>query len=145
VLSVITSNALNDPAVFGLKVTWISHELPAATETPQLFVWANRGEPATVMLVIANAVLPTFVNVVVSCLAARCLMRPKSNEYGTTFAAPAERVMRALAELAEFVIDAAVSVTPPGDAGTAAGATYAAVVASEEVSVPQAGTQALPP
>jgi hypothetical protein len=70
------------------------------------------------------------------------LTPPKSSEYGTIFTVP-ETLIMALAASAGSVTDVAVSVMPDG-LGIAAGATYAALVVSEEASDPQAGAQAPP-
>lgn len=66
---------------------------------------------------------------------------PKSSEYGTIFTVP-ETLIVALAALAGSATDVAVSMAD--GLGIAAGATYAALVVSEEASDPQAGAQAPP-
>jgi hypothetical protein len=66
-LSVTTSVALRLPAAAGVKVTLIEQLPPAATELPQVLVWAKSLAlvPAIARLVIFKAALPVFVRVTV--------------------------------------------------------------------------------
>jgi hypothetical protein len=58
-------DAARPPAAEGVKVTLIVQLPPAATELPQLLVWAKSPEldPKTAMLVTVRAELPELVSV----------------------------------------------------------------------------------
>ena len=60
-LSVIVTVPVRVPAAVGLKVTLMVQLPPAATEPPQVLVWAK--SPVAPMLVIVKAVLPVLVRV----------------------------------------------------------------------------------
>ena len=64
-LSATVNVPLRVPVAVGVKVTLIVQFAPAATEAPQLLVWAKSPlfVPAMVMLVIVSAVLWEFVRV----------------------------------------------------------------------------------
>jgi hypothetical protein len=66
-LSVMVSEAARLPLAEGLKVTLIVQVAPAATELPQLLVWAKSLAlvPETAMLVTLKAALPELVRVIV--------------------------------------------------------------------------------
>ena len=60
-LSVIVIAPVRVPVVVGLKVTEIMQFPPAATELPQVLVWAK--SPLAAILVMLNVELPVFVSV----------------------------------------------------------------------------------
>jgi hypothetical protein len=64
-LSLTVTAASRVPAAVGVKVTVIVQCAPAATLVPQMFVWLKSCalKPVTVMLLIVNAVVPTFAKV----------------------------------------------------------------------------------
>ncbi len=66
-LSVIVTFADRFPAAVGVKVTPMLQLAPAATEPPQLFVWAKSPllVPVTAILLMLSAVLPVLVRVTV--------------------------------------------------------------------------------
>ena len=66
-LSVTTSVALRLPAAAGVKVTLIVHVPLAATELPQVLVWAKSPAlvPVIATLVILKAALPVLLRVTV--------------------------------------------------------------------------------
>ena len=59
--------AVRVPVAVGLKVTLIVQLAPAATELPQVFVWAKSPAlvPVTEMPLIVSAALPVLLNVTV--------------------------------------------------------------------------------
>ena len=65
-LSATLSVAARAPLAEGLKVTLIVQFAPAATELPQVLVWAKLLEvvPITARLVMVNAALPELVSVI---------------------------------------------------------------------------------
>src|SRR3989442_15639482 len=63
-LSVIVSEPVRLPSAVGVNVTLIVQLAPAATELPQVLVWA-KSSPPTVMLLISSAPLPELVRVTV--------------------------------------------------------------------------------
>ena len=66
-LSVMLSEAARLPLAEGVKVTLMVQLPPAATELPQVLVWAKSLAlvPVTVTLVIVNVALPVLVRVTV--------------------------------------------------------------------------------
>jgi len=64
-LSVMARAAARLPAADGVKVTLMVQLAPAATEMPQLLVWAKSVElvPKTAMLVMLKAELPELLRV----------------------------------------------------------------------------------
>ena len=64
-MSVMASCELLAPVAVGVKVTLMVQLDPAATELPQLLVWAKSPlfPPAKAMLLIDKAALPEFVSV----------------------------------------------------------------------------------
>jgi hypothetical protein len=66
-LSVTETEAVRVPLAEGVKVTLIVQLVPAATELPQVLVWAKSLAlaPVSAMLVILNAALPELVRVIV--------------------------------------------------------------------------------
>jgi hypothetical protein len=65
-LSVTVSVPVREPTLVGVKVTLIVHRTPAATELPQVFVWAK--SPTTETPVIASAVVRLLASVTESGL-----------------------------------------------------------------------------
>lgn len=65
-LSVMLITALLDPATDGLNVTLIAQLAPAANDVPHELVWLKSplSGPPTAIPVIAKAVVPVFVRVV---------------------------------------------------------------------------------
>lgn len=61
--SVIASVPLRFPGTVGVNVTLIVQETPAATESPQVFVWAK--SPLALMLLMVSGALPLLVRVTV--------------------------------------------------------------------------------
>ena len=66
-LSVKVTAAVRVPLAAGVKVTLIVQLAPAATELPQLLVWAKSPGfvPVSAMLVTVKAALPVLVRVMV--------------------------------------------------------------------------------
>ena len=64
-MSAIVSVPVLAPVAVGLKVTLIAQFAPAATEVPQVLVWAKSPlfDPVMVMLVMFSVPLPVFESV----------------------------------------------------------------------------------
>jgi hypothetical protein len=66
-LSLMLTEAVRLPLAVGVKVTLMVQLPPAATELPQVLVWAKSPAllPATAMLVMLKAALPVLLRVTV--------------------------------------------------------------------------------
>jgi hypothetical protein len=88
-LSVMVSEAKRLPLAEGVKMTLIEQLPPAATELPQLLVWAKSlaFEPESARLVTLKVALPELVNVIVCAeLAVLTDWFPKARLVGETVA-----------------------------------------------------------
>jgi len=110
------------PAVFGLNVTLIVQDFPAATLVPQSCVSVkSTASTVTAMLVMFNAALPVLVSVIGRVRERPTVTIPKLKLAGISFTVPAVRVMVASVILVTSAAEVAVRVTV-AFAGTVGGA-----------------------
>ena len=110
------------PAVFGLNVTLIVQDFPAATLMPQSCVSVkSTASTVIVMLVMFNAALPVLVSVIARTRERPRVTMPKLKLAGISFTVPAVRVMVASVILVTSAAEVAVRVTV-AFAGTVGGA-----------------------
>ena len=84
-LSAMLTDAVRDPAAFGLNVTLIAQFAPAATLVPHVFVWEKSPAlvPVTATLVIVSTAPPVFVNVTAcAVLVVPTAWAPKAKDVG---------------------------------------------------------------
>lgn len=143
-LSAIVALAMSVPTPFGLNVTVIVHDAPAAMLVPQLFVCVKllAFVPEMEMFVKLSADPAVFVTVATFGLPA-CPSRtlPMLSALGTSLTVPLDIVIEAPADFVESDTEVAVNVAV-GEAGTVAGAVTvvdAPLAVVVGASVPQPG------
>ena len=110
------------PVVFGLNVTLMVQDFPAATLVPQSCVSVkSTASTVTAMLVMFNAALPVLVSVIGRVRERPTVTIPKLKLAGISFTVPTVRVMVASVVLVTSAAELAVRVTV-AFAGTVGGA-----------------------
>ena len=100
------------PVVFGLNVTLMVQDFPAATLVPQSCVSVkSTASTVTAMLVMFNAALPVLVSVIGRVRERPTVTIPKLKLAGISFSVPTVRVMVASVVLVTSAAELAVRVT----------------------------------